>query len=316
MSAPTASSLDAAACVAAPSPAVRLATAGPLHPLVWRARTGLAGGRAADDVWPSGWAALDAELPGGGWPGRALTELLLPAPGLGELRLLAPLLARLSAQGQALLWVQPPALLSAAGLLQMGCAPERCVVVRPELAPPRRAVRKGAPRAPWADLCWVLEQALRSGQAGAVLAWLPAHLPQEALRRLQLAAQAQAGPVFLWRPESDAAQASPAPLRLRLQAAGPDLLALTGVKRRGPSWTQPLLLPLPAVLSARGLSVAQAWAEDAAATQARAPLSAQRLRQRAAAVSLEPPLRHHVQESVETGLSAAASQPSAGLKAP
>jgi protein ImuA len=115
------------------------------------------------------------------------------------------------------------------------------------------------------------------------LAWLPAHLPHEALRRLQLAAQAQAGPVFLWRPEADAAQASPAPLRLRLRAAGPDLLALTGVKRRGPRWAEPLLLPLPAVLSARGLSVAHAWADDAAATQAQAPLSAQRLRQRASA---------------------------------
>lgn len=309
-------SLGTAAGATPPSAAVRLATAGPLHPLVWRARTTATNGRAADHVWPSGWAALDAELPGGGWPGRALTELLLPAPGLGELRLLAPLLARLSAQGQALLWVQPPALLSAAGLLQMGCAPERCVVVRPELAPPRRAARKGAQRAPWADLCWALEQALRSGQAGAVLAWLPAHLPHEALRRLQLAAQAQAGPVFLWRPESDAAQASPAPLRLRLQAAGPDLLALTGVKRRGPRWAEPLLLPLPAVLSARGLSVAQAWAEDAAGTQARAPLSAQRLRQRAAVVSVERAPRRYLQEGVETGRSAAESQPSAGLKAP
>lgn len=292
--------------VAVTPPSARGVAAGALHPLVWRARAALASDRTGADVWPSGWPVLDAELPGGGWPSRALTELLLPAPGLGELRLLAPLLARLSAQGQVLLWVQPPALLSAAGLLQMGCAPERCVVVRPELAPPRRAVRKGAPRAPWADLCWALEQALHSGQAGAVLAWLPPHLPQEALRRLQLAAQAQAGPIFLLRPDVDAAQASPAPLRLRLQAAGPDLLALTGLKRRGPSWLKPLLLPLPAVLSARGLGVAQAWTEDAAATQANAPLSAQRLRQRATGAALGVLPRRHVQEE----------EPSAWFKAP
>ncbi|MFD2451369.1 hypothetical protein [Ideonella paludis] len=301
--------------VAPPSPAVRLATTGPLHPLVWRARTGLASGRAADDVWPSGWAALDAELPGGGWPGRALTELLLPAPGLGELRLLAPLLARLSAQGRALLWVQPPALLSAAGLLQMGCAPEHCVVVRPELAPPRRAVRKGH-RArlgricvgPWSKPCAVAKRALCwpgcrptcHKRPCAACNWPPRP------RRGR----------FLWRPESDAAQASPAPLRLRLQAAGPDLLALTGVKRRGPRWTQPLLLPLPAVLSARGLGVAQAWAEDAAAAQINAPLSAQRLRQRAAAVSVAPPLGRHGPAGVETDRSGAASQPAAGFEAP
>ena len=286
---PLSPSLGAGGAVEPPSAAPRLALAGPLHPLVWRAREGLAGGRADTNVWPSGWAALDAELPGGGWPSRALTELLLPAPGLGELRLLAPLLARLSAQGRALLWVQPPALLSAPSLLQMGCAPERCVVVRPELAPPRRAARKGAPRAPWADLCWVLEQALRSGQAGAVLAWLPAHLPQEALRRLQLAAQAQAGPVFLLRPESDAAQASPAPLRLRLQAAGPDVLALTGLKRRGPSWTSPLLLALQPALSVRGQAVAQAWAADAAMMQADAGLSARGMRHRARMVEHAAP---------------------------
>src|SRR5262245_20290752 len=35
-------------------------------------------------VTSSGFAVLDAELPGGGWPHRVLTELLLPHPGLGE----------------------------------------------------------------------------------------------------------------------------------------------------------------------------------------------------------------------------------------
>ena len=62
-----------------------------LHPALWRAhRLGRAGAAA---VWRSGFAALDAELPGGGWPCQALTELLLPRPGIGEVRLLAPVLA-------------------------------------------------------------------------------------------------------------------------------------------------------------------------------------------------------------------------------
>ncbi|MBC7939598.1 MAG: hypothetical protein H7Z19_07490, partial [Chitinophagaceae bacterium] len=34
-------------------------------------------------VLSSGWPDLDAALPGGGWPARALTELLLPHPGVG-----------------------------------------------------------------------------------------------------------------------------------------------------------------------------------------------------------------------------------------
>ena len=53
----------------------------------------------------TGFAALDAVLPGGGWPGNALTELLLDAPGAGELRLLAPGLAAATAP---VLWVAPP----------------------------------------------------------------------------------------------------------------------------------------------------------------------------------------------------------------
>ncbi|RTL24794.1 MAG: hypothetical protein EKK52_00600, partial [Burkholderiales bacterium] len=41
---------------------------------------------------PSGFAALDAELPGGGWPLGAVTELLAPQAGVLEWRLLAPAL--------------------------------------------------------------------------------------------------------------------------------------------------------------------------------------------------------------------------------
>ena len=42
---------------------------------------------------PTGHAALDAALPSGGWPESALVEVLLPADGLGELRLVLPTLA-------------------------------------------------------------------------------------------------------------------------------------------------------------------------------------------------------------------------------
>ena len=50
---------------------------------------------------PTGFAELDAALPLGGWPPAALTELLLPAWGLGELQWLLPTLARLSRSGRA-----------------------------------------------------------------------------------------------------------------------------------------------------------------------------------------------------------------------
>ena len=64
---------------------------------VWRAGQGVATRR---DGEPSGHAALDAALPDGGWPRRALTELLLPSDGVGEIALLLPTLARLTAAGE------------------------------------------------------------------------------------------------------------------------------------------------------------------------------------------------------------------------
>lgn len=59
-----------------------------LESLVWR------GDRLAEPEapgLPTGHSRLDAVLPGGGWPRGALTEFLLPHPGVGELGLLLPL---------------------------------------------------------------------------------------------------------------------------------------------------------------------------------------------------------------------------------
>jgi hypothetical protein len=46
-------------------------------PGVWRG-TDWQPAPALPQVWPSGHAALDAELPGGGWPGNALIQLRNP----------------------------------------------------------------------------------------------------------------------------------------------------------------------------------------------------------------------------------------------
>jgi hypothetical protein len=64
------------------------------HPAIWR----------GDDVAPepsaisSGFPALDAALPGRGWPQAALTEILLEREGIGEIRLTMPALAHLQSQ--------------------------------------------------------------------------------------------------------------------------------------------------------------------------------------------------------------------------
>jgi len=250
-----------------------------LHPALWRAHQL---GRQAVSVLASGFAALDAQLPGGGWPAGTLTELLLPHPGIGELRLLAPVLRQLQQQQQrCLMWFDPPTTPCAWALASLGLDVQRLVVVhaasvlalaaagqdtaerarnipgtqgQPTRQKQHQPQNKPTARSPAADSLWALEQALKSGHLGAVLAWLPARLPADALRRLQLAAQGHDGPVFLLRADSEARRASAAPLRLLLASAGPDLLQVHLFKRRGPPLAQPLVLSLPAVLSAPALS--------------------------------------------------------------
>jgi len=241
-----------------------------LHPALWRAYQL---GSTREAAAPTGFAALDAELPGGGWPRQTLTELLLPHLGLGEMRLLAPALAGIAAAGVSapccVMLFDPPATLCAAALAQLGVPAHSLVVVHG---------RDGAHGArhllPAADLLWALEQALKSGQVGAVLAWLPARLRADALRRLQLAAQAHGGPAFLLRDIEARARPSPAPLRLTLHSAGIDALALRVLKRRGPVLGRVLRLALPPVLAplpraraetARWLAQARQEAEPAPA---------------------------------------------------
>ena len=240
------------------APALALET---LHPALWRAHQL---GRTEVVALASGFAELDAQLPGGGWPAGVLTELLLPHAGVGELRLLAPVLAGLQQQQRCVMWFDPPAAPCAWALSALGIDLQRLVVVHAR-CPLKSRARE---RLPAADMLWALEQALKSGHLGAVLAWLPARLPADALRRLQLAAQAHEGPVFLLRDAQMRNRPSAAPLRLLLSCAGPDLLRVLLLKRRGPPLAQPLRLALPAVLSAPALARALRGAAAAAAVEA------------------------------------------------
>ena len=253
--------------VSVPSVAPSLASVVPLpalHPLVWRAHQL---GRTGVDTRATGFDALDAALPGRGWPAQGLSELLLPHSGVGELRLLAPALAAAQAGGRGLMWFEPPAAPCAWALSALGIDMRQLVVVRARqgLVPSGKG-RKGAkgakgrfePAAPAADILWALEHALKSGHLGAVVAWLPARLPADALRRLQLAAQAHGGLAFLLRPTAARHTPSAAPLRLLLSSAGPDRLGVAVLKRRGPPLAAPLTLELPQVLSPTALARALA----------------------------------------------------------
>ena len=206
-----------------------------LHPSLW---LGHQLGRSGAEVVPSGFAALDAELPGGGWPRRVLSELLLPHAGVGEIRLLAPPLVAAQRAGRLVMIFDPPADLSAWALARLGFDVEQLLVVNTRV----RVV-------PGSDSLWALEQALKSGHVGAVLAWLPPRLRTERLRRLQLAAHNHDGVAFVLRELAAAARPTASPLRLSLHAGGADRLRVRILKRRGPPLETPLQLALPAVLS-------------------------------------------------------------------
>ena len=200
---------------------------------VWR------GDRLADPAAfaPStGFPALDAELPGGGWPASGLTELLLPEPGCGEIRLLAPALrdgSDLAARQQV--WIAPPYMPYAPALHGLGWPLGRLTWLAPSHS---------------TDAAWAAEQALRSGCCGAVLWWGDA--PASVLRRLHLAAQQGASALFLLRPLAARGLSSPAPLRVVCTpTAGADGVAVEVFKRRGPPMARPLRLRLPPVAALR-----------------------------------------------------------------
>lgn len=199
---------------------------------LWR---GSSLGRVADPTLPSGFAALDAELPGGGWPLRAVTEVLTPQPGVLEWRLLAPGLRswwaaqalpaatpgrrqRAAVSGlRTLLLVNPPHTPHLPGLQALGLPPSALVWV--SAAAPAQAL-------------WAAEQAIKSRVA--VLAWLPEARPEQ-IRRLQVSALSSDAPAFLVRPERVGQQSSAAPLRLVVQPGEGWDLAVHLLKRRGPA---------------------------------------------------------------------------------
>ncbi|NMG66880.1 translesion DNA synthesis-associated protein ImuA [Azoarcus indigens] len=209
----------------------RSASANPTVDVAGRLATGLVWqasrmARGSGPVRPTGFAALDAELPGGGWPASALIELLVAQPGCGELGLLLPLL-RQTPDDRWLAWIAPPFIPYAPALAAAGVPLSRLLLITPSSA---------------GEILWATRQAVASAACAAVLCW-PQRADTAALRRLQLAAEESATPLFLFRPENAARQSSPASLRLALSPAGKHL-RVDILKRRGPPTAAPLLLPL------------------------------------------------------------------------
>ena len=185
-------------------------------------------GAADTQVEATGHPALDAELPGGGWPVGAMTELLQDRPEAHVWPLLLPALARaVATRGGPVVLIGAPHEPFGPALAAGGLPPEALLWVRSDASAAR---------------LWACEQALRCADVAAVMAWLPQARVGE-LRRLQLAAAQHEALLFVMRPEAVAQSASPARLRLQLAAADGGQMDVHLLKRRGPPLAQSLTLP-------------------------------------------------------------------------
>lgn len=167
------------------------------HPAIWRGN-----GVARADGISTGFASLDAALPGSGWPRQGLIEILSPRLGCGELYVVLPLLASLTSRknGRWCAWISPPHEPYAPALAAHGVAIDRVLVVRSE------------------EELWPFEQALRLGACDIALGW-PRKISGRRMRRLQLAAERGRALGVLFRSVSAARKASPAMLRLLVEPA-------------------------------------------------------------------------------------------------
>jgi cell division inhibitor SulA/protein ImuA len=218
-------------------------------PGVWR------GGElehAAHPTVATGHAALDRELPGGGWPMGTLSEVLHEGIGIGEVGFLAGALARASEGDRLVAWINAPHVPYAPALSQAGIPLDRCLVIQPPSSE---------------DALWAAEQTLKSGACGAALIWLANVKNQYAwLRRLQMAAEAGRAMAVFFRAAADEALSTPAHLRVVVMRES-GMLKIRIPKRRGPPLSKPIAIdsraspatrlhavasvPLPAASSSR-----------------------------------------------------------------
>lgn len=217
---------------------------------------------ADGQTWSTGHAALDAALPGGGWPVCGLVELLAPRPGQFVWRLVAPGLSQLLAQKAGpLVLVGAPFEPFSPSLQARGLPPGRLLCVQTPQAPVRQWADTLQAQQ-WADTLqarlWAAQQALQCAAVVAVLLWLeppvrtasgyktlPSNNLSLDLRRLHLIAQTRHKPLFVMRPEAARQEASAAPLRLSLRDLAADAHSQFEVdvfKRRGCPLAQPLSL--------------------------------------------------------------------------
>lgn len=166
----------------------------------------------------SGFQQIDRQLHWSGWPLSQSIELLCNGLHIGELPLLMPALAELSEQHRWIALINPPITPYAPALQAAGIDTSRILIIRTQDDK---------------DLLWSTEKALSTGTCSAVISWMHnCKANNTQLRRLQLAA-AQSDCLHVQIHDDQQAQkASPAGLRIQLNATATGT-ELNVLKQRG-----------------------------------------------------------------------------------
>lgn len=176
---------------------------------VWR----LSEVQATTAAVSTGFAELDLAL-AGGWPQHTVIDIQSQT-GIGELRLLLPLLQQRQQEGKLLICIAPPLQLGAQMLEQAGIQLSQLLILHPQNAK---------------EAFWAAEVCLKSGCCSAVLQWQTA-LSVAQLKRLQLCAEQGQSCHLLLRPPQ---QQLALPVALSLQLSPhPQGIAIDILKRRG-----------------------------------------------------------------------------------
>ncbi|WP_440874113.1 translesion DNA synthesis-associated protein ImuA [Thalassotalea sp. PLHSN55] len=179
--------------------------------LVWqgRSKAPLATGES------TGYAELDQYLDGGFQQG--VTEIQ-SAAGIGELRLLLPMLTRAIEEQRLIVFIAPLGIISAQVLSAQGFDLSKVLLVYPEKQQ---------------ESLWAAEQCLRSGACHSVIMWTHQALEVHQVKRLQVASETGNSRQFILRTNKAESLSLPFDLSLSLQPHAQGVSASINKRKRG-----------------------------------------------------------------------------------
>ncbi len=193
-------------------------------PLLWRGKSQLENTQPDRQYIDTGYTALNAILPGGGWPTGCLIELVISEWGQGELSLLMPLIVWFSQAKRPVIFIASPYIPYAPALKAAGVALQNVWLID----------NQGSQK----DLAWAAEKSLSTEQDALVLLCLPG-ISAKQVRRLHVAVCGRSVGVLL---RCGKAMQSPVPLRLAVRYEGADIMVSVLKARQVSKQTQTVLL--------------------------------------------------------------------------